>query len=122
MNDQISFVLKKLKTEKAKIATLIEKVQEARFTELQKELDEIAKTSSVSSPHSPKHSSGFDAYSKRGDVARHLNVSMRTVDNMMARKIIPYFKIGGMVRFKLEDIDRALEEKYRIHSAYEHRW
>ena len=122
MNDQIFSVLKELKVEKAKITALIEKVQEARFTELKKELDEVSRTSSDSSPHLQQRNLGVNGYSTKAEVARHLKVSLRTVDNMMTRNIIPYFKIGRTVRFKLGDIDRALEERHRIHSAYEHRW
>jgi excisionase family DNA binding protein len=122
MNDQITSVLKELKAEKAKIDALIEKVQEARFTELKDELHKIAKTSCIASAHSVTPAHRLEGYCAKADVARYLNVSVRTVDLWRSRHIIPYFKIGGMVRFRLEDIDRALEEKFRIQSAYEYSW
>jgi hypothetical protein len=44
------------------------------------------------------------------DVARENNISIRTVDTLMAQKKIPFIKISPrLVRFDLDAVDRALE-------------
>jgi len=42
------------------------------------------------------------------DVERILKVSPGTVNNMMRRGELPYVKIGKVVRFREEDIDRII--------------
>ena len=41
-------------------------------------------------------------------LARELNVSVRTIDSLMARRAIPYMKIGRLVRFDLQRVRTAL--------------
>jgi hypothetical protein len=41
-------------------------------------------------------------------VARRYTVCVRTVDIWMAQGVIPYQKIGGLVRFDLAKVDEAL--------------
>ena len=43
-----------------------------------------------------------------GDVSRALQVSERTIQNWMKRKMIPYLKIGRNVRFDLNEVLKAL--------------
>jgi excisionase family DNA binding protein len=47
------------------------------------------------------------------DVARHCHVSKRTVQAWSYNKIIPSLKIGRLVRFRLKDVERALN-RHRI--------
>jgi excisionase family DNA binding protein len=42
-------------------------------------------------------------------LAEHLKVCQRTVDYLMARRAIPYMKIGRLVRFRIADVERALK-------------
>lgn len=42
---------------------------------------------------------------KKKEVAAILNITTRTLEEMQRRKQIPYMKIGGVVRFKIEDVD-----------------
>lgn len=51
----------------------------------------------------------------REEIAAHYNVSPRTISNYMKRRILPYVKIDGVVRFDLEECDRAME-KFMIRS------
>jgi excisionase family DNA binding protein len=44
----------------------------------------------------------------KADVAAHLQCSKRHIDNLLARKLLPYVKIGHLVRFRQADVDRAL--------------
>jgi excisionase family DNA binding protein len=60
-----------------------------------------------------------EGYVTKTELARHLHVSVRTVDNMMARNDIPYFVLGRLVRFKITEVDHALQGKYRIGSTFE---
>ena len=49
----------------------------------------------------------FVIFTKK-EVAKHLKVSVRTVDNWMEERAITYAKKGHVVRFSQEDIDRFL--------------
>jgi excisionase family DNA binding protein len=45
---------------------------------------------------------------RREELAKALRVSLRTVDEMVAKGEIPLFRIRGAVRFYLPDVVRAL--------------
>ena len=45
-------------------------------------------------------------------LAEHLNCSIRTINNLMRRRILPYLKAGGLVRFDLEACETALKAFY----------
>jgi excisionase family DNA binding protein len=47
------------------------------------------------------------------EAALYLKIGVRTLDDWMARKTVPFFKIGRTVRFKVSDLDTALE-KFRV--------
>jgi len=47
------------------------------------------------------------------EAAAYLKIGVRTLDDWMAKRLIPYFKIGKSVRFKTADLDAALE-KFRV--------
>ncbi len=49
-------------------------------------------------------------YLTRVELARVLNVSVRKVDSMIAAREIPVLHLGKMVRFRLEDVERRLNE------------
>jgi excisionase family DNA binding protein len=44
------------------------------------------------------------------DLARQWSCSVRTIDNWMRAKLIPYYKIRGAVRFDSEQVSQALEK------------
>jgi excisionase family DNA binding protein len=46
-------------------------------------------------------------------IAQHLSMSLRSIDNLMARKAIPFARFGRSVRFKITAVDRALERFVR---------
>jgi len=48
------------------------------------------------------------------EVARRLNKNLRTVDNWMSRRILPYYKIGRSVSFKWSEIESALAKHCRV--------
>ena len=51
-------------------------------------------------------------------LAKHYHCSMRTIDNWMMEGITPYYKIGRIVRFRLDEVEMALE-KYRQNTVKE---
>ena len=56
-----------------------------------------------------------DRYLRKEEVAHILSVTPRTVDNLMARGILPFIKMGArMVRFRLADINAQLESSCRV--------
>jgi excisionase family DNA binding protein len=46
-------------------------------------------------------------------IAEHLSLSLRSVDNLIARKAIPFARFGRSIRFRIADVDRALERFVR---------
>jgi excisionase family DNA binding protein len=43
------------------------------------------------------------------ELAKFLGVSPRTVDSYVSSRRIPYIKLGRLVRFRLADVERALQ-------------
>ncbi len=52
--------------------------------------------------------------SKR-EVAQHFGIGLRTVTDWMSRRILPFVKVGHVVRFHLPDCEAAVR-KYQIQS------
>ena len=49
------------------------------------------------------------AYWTKQQVADYLGVSRRTVDNLMARRVIPFLKHGRIVRFPKAALDAHIQ-------------
>ncbi len=58
--------------------------------------------------------SGSETYINKAEVARRLNKQVRTVDNWMARGIIPYVKAGRSVLFKWSDVESHIQAHFRV--------
>ena len=56
-------------------------------------------------------------YLTKQQVAQRLNVSARTVDNLMKRGLLPYHKLGRLVRFLPADVDAHLGKVCRVCGA-----
>lgn len=54
----------------------------------------------------PKAPKGFIV---KGDASKILGCTRRTVDNMMYRRLIPFYKFGRRVYFKEADLIKAVE-------------
>jgi len=51
-----------------------------------------------------------DGYIRKKDAARYLGISVRALSNLMHQRKVPFTKLGKrMVRFKLSDLDRAMD-------------
>ena len=44
----------------------------------------------------------------RRELAEFLDVSLRTVDGYVRQRRIPYIRLGRLIRFRIEDVERAL--------------
>jgi len=45
----------------------------------------------------------------RRELAEFLDVSLRTVDGYVRQRRIPYIRLGRLIRFRIEDVERALQ-------------
>jgi predicted DNA-binding transcriptional regulator AlpA len=55
----------------------------------------------------------FDVYTRlldKDELARIIGKSVRSVDNLMRAKAVPYIKVGRSVRFRLRDVEKALQK------------
>jgi excisionase family DNA binding protein len=55
-----------------------------------------------------------ELYIGKPEVAKRLNKTLRTIDNWMARGILPYYKIGRSVGFKWSEIESHLAQTCRV--------
>ena len=55
-----------------------------------------------------------ETFINKVEVARRLGKTLRTVDNWMARGLLPYFKIGRSVSFKWSDVEVHLAQTCRV--------
>ena len=60
------------------------------------------------------------AYFTKQQVARHLNVSVRTIDSLMRARKLPFIKLTRkLVRFPKADVDSYLADHHRINAIGE---
>lgn len=54
-------------------------------------------------------------YETKSQVARRLNVSKRTIDNLMRQRRLPFIKLTSkIVRFPRADVDAFLAQSFRV--------
>jgi excisionase family DNA binding protein len=54
-------------------------------------------------------------YETKSQVARRLNVSRRTIDNLMKQRRLPFIKLTSkIVRFPKAEVDAYLAQNFRI--------
>lgn len=46
----------------------------------------------------------------KADLALHYSISLRTVTNLMRRRVLPYVKIGQVVRFDPQASEQAMRK------------
>ena len=60
-----------------------------------------------------------EGWVKKKDLAKHLNVSLRTVDNWIRKGDIPYIRLGGRKNlFMLSVVDEALKRRFQRNSSW----
>jgi excisionase family DNA binding protein len=52
------------------------------------------------------------------EIACHFECNVRTITKLMKQRILPFVKIGRLVRFDVAECDLALE-KYKFKSRYD---
>jgi len=58
-----------------------------------------------------------DAYLTKRQLAQRLNVSPRTVDNLIARRALPFVRLSGkLIRFPRAAVDEHLLRHFTIHA------
>jgi hypothetical protein len=50
---------------------------------------------------------------KKAQMAEYYDCDLKTISNLMRRRILPFVKIGRFVRFNLPECDRAMERYKR---------
>ena len=71
-------------------------------------------------PPERKASPESSDYETKAQVARRLNVCVRTIDNMMKQRRLPFIKLTSKtVRFPKAEVDAYLARNFRI-NAYGH--
>jgi excisionase family DNA binding protein len=71
-------------------------------------------TTDISVPQSVAQAQQPEQYIDKAEVARRLDVQVRTIDNWMRQGKIPYFKISRAVKFKWSDVDSFMRDRYRV--------
>jgi excisionase family DNA binding protein len=55
-----------------------------------------------------------DRFLKKSQVAQLLQVTTRTVDEWMRRRLVPYYRVGRTIRFREEDVVAHLRTTCRV--------
>ena len=53
----------------------------------------------------------------KSELAKAIMTSPRTIDNWREKGIIPFIKVGGIVRFDLAKVKAALEARFEVHET-----
>lgn len=72
--------------------------------------------SSAAAPSADKFEGIIDPYGRlldKPELGIILNKSVRSIDRLRKRRVIPFLILGGEVRFRLRDVEKALE-RYTI--------
>lgn len=56
---------------------------------------------------------GCDGFVTKQDIAQRFNQTARTIEVWMRTGILPYYKVGRSVFFRLGDVERHFEPQYR---------
>jgi excisionase family DNA binding protein len=65
----------------------------------------------------PNSTIGLPDYETKSQVARRLNVSRRTIDNLMRQRRLPFIKITSkIVRFPKAEVDAYLTRQFQINA------
>ena len=66
----------------------------------------------------PNQISAPPDYETKSQVARRLNVSRRTIDNLMRQRRLPFIKLTSkIVRFPKAEVDAYLAQHFRINAG-----
>ena len=60
---------------------------------------------------------GVEPYVTKEQVARHLDVTTRTIENWAREGKLPWVKIGGTARFRLSEVDAHVKRRWETNAA-----
>ena len=55
-----------------------------------------------------------EGFIAKPEVAKRMQRTVRTIDNLMKRRLIPFYKIGRSVSFKWSEIEAHLRDTCRV--------
>lgn len=50
----------------------------------------------------------------RQQIAARCGLSLRTIDELLSKAVLPFFKIGKSIRFDLAEVEAALRERFHV--------
>lgn len=50
----------------------------------------------------------------RQELSKHIGLSVRYVDELTKKGVLPHFKIGAAVRYDLNEVEEALRARFHI--------
>ena len=69
----------------------------------------------VQHPTSPATASSLQARKiTRKELAAHTSLSLRYVDELTRKGVLPYYKIGKSIRYDLAEVETALHERFHV--------
>ena len=69
----------------------------------------------VQHPTSPATASSLQARKiTRKELAAHASLSLRYVDELTRKGVLPYYKIGKSIRYDLAEVEAALRERFHV--------
>jgi len=82
---------------------------------MQRELQAISKSvAQLNKQHLEKLS---DEFVRKEEVLKMLGISARTLHKLTRSGTLPYVKIGGLLFFKIENIQKMLHDNYITHTT-----
>lgn len=71
----------------------------------------------VQHPTSPAAASSLQARKiTRKELAVHCGLSLRYIDELTRKGVLPYFKIGKSIRYDLAEVEAVLRERFYVRS------
>lgn len=56
----------------------------------------------------------LSGYVRKPQMAKHLGISTRSLNNLMRKRVVPFYKVsGGVVLFRLSEVSSALS-RWRV--------
>ena len=112
MND--TFNVSRLEEAVSRLATTITEVIDFKVKQLA--LAKIPRGASVCD--AIQKISQTEKWVGKKEAAEHLKISLRSLDNWMRKRYIPYIRLGRSVRFKLSEIDETVNRRLRLESRF----
>jgi excisionase family DNA binding protein len=101
---------KRLADAVANIAATIAEIIDAR---LKAAMETRTGIPSSLSPDATSHKP-IEGWVTKKDVAKHLNISVRSVNNWMSKGVLPHIRLGQKrIFFKLSEVDEAINRQFK---------